>query len=229
MYLWWPLVRVTLSVADLPGPTFAVFLPAILKSWAVLPLFVTLKMVTPWRAVFVDNTNLNSLAFTVTVVAAAACIRATASGVTASTATRAARTTPVESFSLSIWLLSDEERLPERAYVSGSLLGPLFSLRPQRALLAGRPPAPAVAARRTAPRASRSASPRSPVRGSEGRRTRPRRLRLPPGRAGRRRSLRPCGSPRRGARFRTSLLSRRSGRSRRSAPSSRRPARPTRQ
>jgi len=29
MYLWLPFVRVTLSVADLPGPSLAVFLPTI--------------------------------------------------------------------------------------------------------------------------------------------------------------------------------------------------------
>src|SRR2546423_6203235 len=115
MYLWGPFVRVTLSVADLPGRSFTVFLPTILKSCAILPLFVTLKMTTPWRAEFVESLNLYSVAFTVTVVAVAACVRARAIDVAPSTAMSAASPTPIESFSLSMWLLAGkEERFPAR-------------------------------------------------------------------------------------------------------------------
>ena len=47
-------------------------MPAILKSWLIVPLFVTLNVVTPLAIVFFESVNLNSLglpAVTVTVVA----------------------------------------------------------------------------------------------------------------------------------------------------------------
>ena len=58
----------------LPALIDAVFLPAILKSWLIVPLFVTLKVVTPLTIVFFESVKRNSLglpAVTATVVAVA--------------------------------------------------------------------------------------------------------------------------------------------------------------
>ena len=40
-------VNETVTFADLPGASKGVFLPKILKSWAILPLFVTVKTTMP--------------------------------------------------------------------------------------------------------------------------------------------------------------------------------------
>jgi XRE family transcriptional regulator, regulator of sulfur utilization len=63
---------VTLNVAVLPAASEGVFLPAILKSWLIVPLFVTLNVVRPLATVRFESVNLNSLglpAVTATVVA----------------------------------------------------------------------------------------------------------------------------------------------------------------
>src|SRR4249920_17178 len=66
---FFPFFSVTLSgFAVLPRLMFGVFFPAILKSWAILPLFVTLKITTPAGALFFERMNLNSLAMTLMVV-----------------------------------------------------------------------------------------------------------------------------------------------------------------
>ena len=68
-------LKVTLSVAVLPALIDAVFLPAILKSWLIVPLFVTLNVVTPFTIVFFERMKWNSVglpAVTLTVVAVAA-------------------------------------------------------------------------------------------------------------------------------------------------------------
>ena len=50
-------VKVTLSVAVLPGLINTVFLPAILKSCSTVPLFVTLNVVRPFTIVFFERMN----------------------------------------------------------------------------------------------------------------------------------------------------------------------------
>ena len=75
-------------------------MPAILKSWAILPLFVTLNVVTPLAIVFFESVNLNSLglpAVTVTVVADAA-VEPPNAETDATSATSATRTTSADPF-----------------------------------------------------------------------------------------------------------------------------------
>ena len=50
-----------LSVAVLPALIIRVFLPAILKLWSIVPLFVTLNVVTPFTIVFFERMKWNSL------------------------------------------------------------------------------------------------------------------------------------------------------------------------
>ena len=57
-------MNLTVSVAFWPGLSVAVFLPPILKSWLILPLFVTVKITVPIGALRFENTNLNSEAAT---------------------------------------------------------------------------------------------------------------------------------------------------------------------
>src|SRR5262245_13355266 len=71
-----PFGNTTFSVADLPGDRNGVFLPLILKSCVVLPRFVTTNVTAPLGTIFLDSTNLNSDAATVTLVAAAELLRA---------------------------------------------------------------------------------------------------------------------------------------------------------
>ena len=56
----------------MPGASERVFLPLILKSCEILPLFWTVKMIVPVGALLLENVYLNSNAFTVTFVIAAA-------------------------------------------------------------------------------------------------------------------------------------------------------------
>src|SRR6476619_1317732 len=50
----------TLSVAVVPGFSFLVTLPEILKSCSRAPLFVTLNVTTPFADAFFDSVNLSS-------------------------------------------------------------------------------------------------------------------------------------------------------------------------
>ena len=60
-------MSVTVSFADLPGETSGVFLPAIWKSCATLPLLTSVKVTLPCVTVDGESLNLNSVAVTVTV------------------------------------------------------------------------------------------------------------------------------------------------------------------
>ncbi len=71
-------LKTTLSVAVFPGAMVGVFLPLILKSWPILPLFSTLKMTVPTGTVFLERTNLNSVALTTTVTGFATVVPALA-------------------------------------------------------------------------------------------------------------------------------------------------------
>src|SRR4029079_14028625 len=63
---YWPFfVTLTVSLAVLPGASNGVFLPLILKSWAILPLLLTVKMTVPIGALSFENLYLNSEALTV--------------------------------------------------------------------------------------------------------------------------------------------------------------------
>jgi uncharacterized protein len=55
-----PFLNVTFTVAVVPGFSFLVTLPSILKSCSSAPLFVTLKVTTPFVADFFDSVNLSS-------------------------------------------------------------------------------------------------------------------------------------------------------------------------
>ena len=64
-------VKMILSVAVFPALIIRVFLPAILKLWSIVPLFVTLNVVMPFTTVFFERMKWNSLglpAVTLTVV-----------------------------------------------------------------------------------------------------------------------------------------------------------------
>src|SRR4051812_13351042 len=63
-------VNLTVSLADLPGASTLVFLPAILKSWATLPLLTTVKITVPTLTLVFESLNLNSVIVTVTFVGA---------------------------------------------------------------------------------------------------------------------------------------------------------------
>src|SRR3954463_10070772 len=81
-YAFLPFLSVTVSFALLPGFRSGVFLPAILKSCGILPLFVTEKVTEPAGTDALESLNLNSLAVTVTAVACA-CDRAAIAGTAA--------------------------------------------------------------------------------------------------------------------------------------------------
>jgi hypothetical protein len=57
---------VTRNLAECPGESSGVFFPAILKSWEILPLLVTVKTTVPIGTLRFDSLNLNSVAVTVT-------------------------------------------------------------------------------------------------------------------------------------------------------------------
>ena len=87
-------------MAVLPAASVGVFLPAILKSWLILPLFVTLNVVTPLTIVFFESVKLNSPglpAVTVTVVADAV-LEPPNAETDATSATAATRTTSADPF-----------------------------------------------------------------------------------------------------------------------------------
>src|SRR5690349_15457111 len=77
---------VAVIFALLPGFRSGVFLPAILKSCGILPLFVTVKVTDPAGTEAFESLNLNSLAVTVTAVACA-CDRAASAGTAATQST----------------------------------------------------------------------------------------------------------------------------------------------
>src|SRR3954452_7086942 len=81
-YAFLPFLSVTVSFALFPGFRSGVFLPAILKSCGILPLFVTEKVIEPAGTDAFQSLNLNSLAVTVTGVACA-CDRAASAGTAA--------------------------------------------------------------------------------------------------------------------------------------------------
>ncbi len=62
------LLNTTFRVVDCPGLSSFVFLPLILKSCSIFPLFVTLKItVVPLGTLLLDSANLNSVAVTLIV------------------------------------------------------------------------------------------------------------------------------------------------------------------
>jgi hypothetical protein len=64
-------LRLTVSVVLFLGLIFGVVLPAILKSWSILPALVMRKVTLPCGALVGRRVNLNSLPVTVTLVFAA--------------------------------------------------------------------------------------------------------------------------------------------------------------
>src|SRR5947209_13867708 len=83
--------NLTFSLADFPGWMSAVFFPAILKSWARCPAFVTANTTVPGFAIeLFESLKKNSPAFTWTVVVAVAV--APAAPTTPSAHTSATRT-----------------------------------------------------------------------------------------------------------------------------------------
>ncbi len=65
-------VNLTVSVWRFPGRSDLVFFPPILKSCLIFPLLITVKITVPTGTLFFENAYLNSEAFTVTFVGAAA-------------------------------------------------------------------------------------------------------------------------------------------------------------
>jgi hypothetical protein len=93
-------LNVTLNEAVFPVARAMVFLPAILKSCLIMPLFVTLKVVMPFATVLFDSVNLNSVglpAVTATVVASVELLPPKAE-TAATSATTAIRTTSADPF-----------------------------------------------------------------------------------------------------------------------------------
>jgi hypothetical protein len=72
-------------------------LPPILKSWAIVPLFVTLKTTgTPFFTIFLESVNLNSLGLpAVTVTFCGVAAQAETATTTAATAAASAATVPL--------------------------------------------------------------------------------------------------------------------------------------
>src|SRR4029079_8782044 len=78
-YLYFPALKVTVSFTLLPCEMSAVFLPLILKSCWILPLFTTVNVTLPCGTTVFESLNLKSDPVTVT-VATLACEHAARGG-----------------------------------------------------------------------------------------------------------------------------------------------------
>src|SRR4051812_17761158 len=150
-FLW----NVTVSFAVLCGPISAVFLPPMLKSWAMVPTFLNVKVtVSGFGIDALERWNLNSLPVTETAVVAAACaagfVRAEASPAGVSAARPTAAT-------MSFFMIeSSLQAIPvvlRRRFMVGARRAPVVGVPEARAPtprgVRRPPPPPSAAARRS--------------------------------------------------------------------------------